>query len=77
MAESHNYVPECPECGHYSMVQQGKNRWTCLKCGFSKDLPSVGKDESSSTTESQTTSSPIGNLFLLLLLGFLIATVLL
>jgi ribosomal protein L37AE/L43A len=77
MTQSHNYAPECPECGHYSMVQQGEKRWTCLKCNFSKDLPSTRENESLSDTEPETTSSPIGSLFMALLLAFLIAAVLL
>ncbi|TVR16588.1 MAG: hypothetical protein EA395_00200 [Phormidium sp. GEM2.Bin31] len=31
-------APECPRCGKSSIVQQGNSRWTCLNCGFSKNL---------------------------------------
>ncbi|USR92367.1 hypothetical protein NEA10_06490 [Phormidium yuhuli AB48] len=31
-------APECPRCGKYSIVQQSDTRWTCLNCGFSKNL---------------------------------------
>ncbi|MCC5899046.1 MAG: hypothetical protein JJU32_14180 [Phormidium sp. BM_Day4_Bin.17] len=31
-------APECPRCGKYSIVKQTDSRWTCLNCGFSKNL---------------------------------------
>jgi hypothetical protein len=30
--------PECPRCGHHSVVQMGENKYGCLNCNWYRDL---------------------------------------
>ncbi|MDJ0618434.1 MAG: hypothetical protein QNJ63_17110 [Calothrix sp. MO_192.B10] len=75
---AHSYAPECPKCGHYSMVEQGDDKWTCLNCGFSKELPSSEKKTSESKTETSETETKSGSntiMAILLLIILIIAVV--
>jgi uncharacterized protein (DUF983 family) len=62
-SDRHYEVADCPQCGKRDFIDKTDTQWTCLNCGFSKDVsqPEEGKD-------------PV-NIWLILVLGVLVTLV--
>lgn len=63
MSDKHYEVADCPKCGKRDFVDKTDTQWTCLNCGYSKDL---SKPEENGDT---------GSIWLLIVLGSLLALV--
>ncbi|HEY9709523.1 MAG TPA: hypothetical protein V6D48_15065 [Oculatellaceae cyanobacterium] len=60
MSDKHYEVADCPKCGKRDFIDKTDTLWTCLSCGYSKDVSQPEKTEDT------------GIMWLLLVLGGLL-----
>jgi ribosomal protein S27AE len=67
MSDKHYEVADCPKCGKRDFIDKTDTQWVCLNCGYSED---VSKLENSGEKSGDT-----GSMWLLIVLGSLLALV--